>query len=196
MRVAASAFECRRDRFRQRFGTAALLDLGGIGFKGGGDHPLGDVGKVLAQDPVQLLELEPERFIDESGRDSCHDGRVSLSCVAVGADLVTSEQCDEEPIRPVVGNLEALPHRRFLRLQLVETISIRSLAAAAASRSPGVAAPACRASIRASFSNNWRPSMGVAADDGQPADSAPVRVMLFRVLRRLHGLPHVSGWGS
>ncbi len=75
---------------------------------------IGHAGQVAPQGLRDLLELGPQRLVDEALGHPGHDRGVALAAVAVGPDPVSPQQGDEDLARPHVRHGEAVLDRRIL----------------------------------------------------------------------------------
>lgn len=107
------------DRFLRR---AAFLELRRVAGDRLRDDALRHFAEVLLENRIGLLELGPQRFVEERPGYLQHDRRPALSAIAVWRQPVAPGQRREERVRPVVLQREAEFDRGLAALELTESL--------------------------------------------------------------------------
>jgi hypothetical protein len=132
---------------------------------------------------VERLELRPENVAQKALRGQQHDRRPALTRIAIRPQAVAPGKRNEQLPGPRVSDAELqLDGAAAVRCASVRRPLMRASAASAASRSPGVVAPANRASnlrsLAHSCSSDVTTPSSLAIDCGSPSGSSQRRPVI------------------
>jgi hypothetical protein len=132
---------------------------------------------------VERLELRPENVAQKALRGQQHDRRPALTRIAIRPQAVAPGKRNEQLPGPRVSDAELqLDGAAAVRCASVRRPLMRASAASAASRSPGVVAPANRASnlrsLAHSCSSDVTTPSSLAIDCGSPSGSSQPRPVI------------------
>jgi hypothetical protein len=132
---------------------------------------------------VERLELRPENVAQKALRGQQHDRRPALTRIAIRPQAVAPGKRNEQLPGPRVSDAELqLDGAAAVRCASARRPLMRASAASAASRSPGVVAPANRASnlrsLAHSCSSDVTTPSSLAIDCGSPSGSSQRRPVI------------------
>lgn len=125
------------------------------------NDPFSCLIQILIQYLLNLKVFGPECLVDERLRRLNYNRRAALARVPIRFEPVAAAERGEQAPVPLIDELEVGFYRLFDLLCGSSAFRTRSIAAAAASRSPAVVAPSNSAEILRNF---WRSSCSVVID--------------------------------